>query len=309
MQNKVWLALAALSLVWGGSFLFIEIALEGVGPMTLVWGRVTLAAVVLAAVTKAGGHAWPRGGRTWLAYAVMGMLSTALPFYAISWGQQFITAGEASILTATVPMATVLLAVLFNADENLSRRRVIGVMLGFVGVVVLMAPAVGAGQLDASLGHLAVVGAAWCYAGAALFGKRFSKTTLVVNSTATLVCAAVMLTPLTFVLESPFAAVPPVKSVLAIVAMALLSTAAAYLVYFWVLRTAGATQLVLVTYLIPVSSVTLAAIFLGERVNLASLLGVAGIFLGLAVMDGRLLRLLFKFRQRISRSEPRVRQG
>ncbi len=291
LWNK-WTTLVLLSLLWGGSYIFVEIALVGFTPLTLVLLRVGLAAATLWAVVWLRGHRVPGSPGVWLAYGVMGLLSNVLPFSLISWGQLHITAGQASILNATVPIFTVLMVHAMARDERMGLRQWAGVAVGFFGVVVLMLPTLHAGVSWLSLGQFAALGASVCYAAGVVFGKRFRETSPTVNAAAMLSCSTVLLLPAVLIAEQPWRLRPDGLSWLAVVMLAELSSAAAYLVYFAVLRRWGATHLSLVTYLIPVTALTLGVMLLREALEPVSLVGVGVIFVGLAVIDGRLLTVV-----------------
>jgi drug/metabolite transporter (DMT)-like permease len=282
MTVSNWLKLVVLAILWGGSFVFVEFALEGFGPLTLVLLRVSLAALTLWIVAFALGHRIPTDPRQWGAYVVMGIIVNVLPFTLIAWGQQSITAGVASILTAAVPLFTVLIAHRFG-DERISGNKLVGVVVGFLGVSLLMMRA-GSG-FDFGLGQLAVLVAALCYSVGAVYGKRLGGHSPLVNAAAMMTCAGLMLAPAAFLIERPLAMTPGMSSWIAVIALAELSSALAFLLYFAVLRSAGATFLSLVTFLIPIVSTVLGFFMLGERLGTIELLGMGVIFLGVAVLN------------------------
>jgi drug/metabolite transporter (DMT)-like permease len=293
MPAKNWLNLILLALLWGSSFVFIEVALTGFDPLTLVLLRLALAALILFAVVLAQGLAIPRHPRTWGAYLCMGLLTNVLPFSLIAWGQQHITAGTASILNATVPLFVVFATWRFGTGESLRRNQFVGIFLGFTGVLILMGPGLWREFTLQRAGELCILGAAVCYAAGSIFGKRFKDTPPVVNAAAMCACSALMLLPLTFAVAQPLETQADPKAWLALVAIAVLSTALAFLLYFSILRAAGPTFLSLVTYLIPIVAISLGALFLHEKVTLTNLLGVLVIFLALLILDGRAKRLIF----------------
>lgn len=298
MTVSNWFKLAVLAVLWGGSFVFVEFALQGFGPLTLVLLRVSLAALTLWIVAFALGYRIPTGPRQWVAYVVMGILANVLPFTLIAWGQQSITAGVASILNAAVPLFTVLIAHRFG-DERLSGNKLIGVVVGFIGVSLLMTDG---GGFELGLGQLAVIAAALCYAVASVYGRRLGDFPPLVNAAAMMTCSGLMLAPAAFLVERPLAMTPEVSSWFAVIALAELSSALAFLIYFAVLRSAGATFLSLVTFLIPIVSTIMGYFMLGERLGAIELLGMAVIFLGVAVLNPAVsarLRSLFR------RVEPR----
>lgn len=289
MMGRVeWLLLLTLSVLWGGSFFFVEVALADLPPFSVVLARVGLAALALWALLLARGIAPPRDPALWRAFLVMGVLNNVVPFSLIVWGQTWIAGGLAAIVNATTPLFTVLLAHCLTGDERLTRARLAGVTLGFGGVVVMTGPDALAGLGGELLAQIAVLGAAFSYALAGIYGRRFRTTPPLATATGQLTCSTVVLLPVALVLEPPWTlAVPSPLVWAALAAIALLSTAAAYVVYFALLARAGATNLLLVTFLIPVTAVLLGAGFLGEEVQGRQLVGMLGIALGLAAIDGR----------------------
>jgi len=291
MTGRDWALLVLLSLLWGGSFYFSEIALAAFGPLTVVLGRVGFGALTLLAWLYLSGGRLPTDPRLWGAFLVMGVINNAIPFSLIVWGQVTIDSGLASILNATTPLFVVVLAHVVTRDERLTRARLAGVLLGVAGVAVLIGPAALRQIGDGVLGQLAVLGAAFSYACAGLFGRRFRALPPLVAATGMVTCSAVVLAPIALLVEAPWRARPEAASVGAVLGLAVLCTAAAYWLYFRILRAAGATNLLLVTFLIPVSAVLLGALLLGERLAWTAFAGMALIFAGLAAVDGRVLTL------------------
>ena len=289
MGRKEWLLLVALSLLWGGSFFFAELALVELPPLTVVLGRVGFAALALNAFILLSGRRMPGSPRLWGAFLVMGALNNLLPFSLIVWAQVHIDSGLAAILNATTPLFTVLLAHLLTADERLTRPRLAGVLLGFAGVALMIGPGALKGLGLAGLGQVAVLGAALAYAFAGIYGRRFKALAPSTAACGMLTATTVMILPLALVIEQPWNLSPGAGTWGAVLGLALLCTVLAYLIYFRILASAGATNLLLVTFLIPVSALLLGTIFLGERPDWTAYAGLALIFAGLAAVDGRLL--------------------
>jgi len=289
MTAREWSLLLALSLVWGGSFFFAKIAVAEIPPLTLVLARVGLAAAALHLALRASGVRFPVEARTLRALLVMGALNNAVPFTLIFWGQQEIASGLASILNATTPLWIVLLAHLLVPGERLTPARIGGVAAGLAGVVVLIGPEALAGLGSALAAQLAVLGAALSYAFAGLWGRRFRALPPLATAAGQLTASTLIMAPLALLLDRPWTlAAPQLGTVAAVLALALVSTAFAYLLFFRLLSSAGATSASLVTLLIPVSAVLLGALLLGERLGPEAALGMALIALGLALIDGRL---------------------
>jgi drug/metabolite transporter (DMT)-like permease len=233
----------------------------------------------------------PRGFRrlsTWLALLVMGALNNAIPFSLISWSQLRIDSGLAAILNATTPIFTVLLAHLVG-DERLTARRASGVLLGFLGVAVLIGSAALAHFDPTDLAEVAILAAACSYAFAGLWGRRFRALPVEVAASGMLMGSTAILLPSAMILEHPWTAQPRLDSLAAIAVLGVIGTAVAYLLYFRLLARVGPTNLLLVTFLLPVVALALGAGFLGEQIRAAELFGLLLIMAGLAAIDGRLL--------------------
>ncbi len=273
-----WILLWTLSFLWGGSFLFNELALAGLPAISIVWGRVALAAVLLCVALRVMGQALPPR-RVWPALAVMGVLNNLVPFTLFVLAQGQITGALASVLNATTPLFTVLVAHFATVDERLTPAKAAGVGLGFAGVVVMMVGEDLGGEL---LAILACLGAALSYGLAGVWGRRFRGAGLTPMQTAfgMVTASAVCLTPVWLVVDQPWAlAWPGGGPVLAVVGLASLSSALAYLIFFRILARAGATAISLVTFLIPFSAAGLGWLVLGERLELRHFVGL-GLILG-----------------------------
>lgn len=287
MGPREWGLLVGLSVLWGGSFFFIELALTGLTPLVIVWARVLLGALILGAWARVRGHPFPRTRRGWLEPAAMGALNNALPFILIVWGQTRITGGLAAILNATTPIWVVLLAHVFTTDERLRTHKLVGVGLGLVGVTLLIGPSALAGLGGEVAAQVAVLGAALSYAVAGVFGRRFRGQAPSVIAATSLGWATVYLTPLVLVLERPLAYDGGPVPLVALAGLTVLSTAVAYILYFRLLASAGATNALLVTFLIPVSAVLLGVLFLAETLGPTDLAGMGLILSGLLAVSGR----------------------
>lgn len=290
MGPTEWVLLIALSILWGGSFFFVGVAVAELPPFTIVLLRVALAAIALHLALRALGVAMPWNRDAWLAFFGMGLLNNAIPFSLIVWGQTQIASGLASILNATTPLFTVLVAHVLTADERLTRARLAGVLLGIAGVVLMIGPAA-MGELGRDvLAQLAVLAAALSYACAGVFGRRFKRMAVAPLATAAgqVSASSLLILPLALMVDRPWTMpVPGVTALAAILGLALLSTALAYYLFFRILAAAGAVNLLLVTFLIPVSAILLGCLVLGEVLTLAQLAGMALIGAGLAAIDGR----------------------
>ena len=234
----------------------------------------------------------PSDAGLWGAFLAMGALNNLIPFSLIFWGQTQIASGLASVLNGTTPLWAVVLAHVVALDERMTRSRLAGVLAGLIGVAVMVGPEAFQGLGSQVIAQLAVVGAAVSYAFAGVFGRRFKGHPPVVTAAGQVTATTVMMLPIVVLVDRPWLLpAPGLATWGAVVGLALLSTALAYVIYFRILATAGATNVLLVTFLIPVSAIALAVTVLGERLEPAHLAGMALIGLGLIAIDGRLLAL------------------
>jgi len=295
MNFLEWGLLLILSVLWGGSFFFNGIAVKELPTFTVVVARVTLAAIILLFAMRAMSVSMPRNSTVWAAFFGIGFLNNVVPFSLIAWGQAHVASGVASILNATTPLFTVVVAHKLTSDEKMTRGRLVGVLVGLAGVAIM----IGSDAL-ASLGvnvvaQLACLTAAISYAFAGVFGRRFKAMGVSPFATAAgqVTASSVMLLPIMLLVDKPWTLpLPSTAALLALVGVAALSTALAYILYFRILATAGATNLLLVTFLIPVTAILLGVAVLGETLQSNHWMGMVLIGLGLAAIDGRPWRAL-----------------
>jgi len=295
MSSLEWAMLLALSVLWGGSFFFVGVAVKTLPLFTIVVARVALAAIALHVIVLASGARMPSDLPSWRVYISSGVLNNVVPFSLIVFAQTHIASGVASILNATTPLFTVVVAHFLTRDERLTKGRLVGVVVGFVGVAIM----IGGGALDVLgadiLAQLASLGAALCYAFGGVYGRRFRTLGIppLAAATGQLTASSLILIPIMVVVDRPWTLPTPSTEVIgALLGLALLATALAYLLYFRILATAGATNLLLVTFLIPVTAILLGIGVLGESLEPRHLAGIALIALGLAAIDGRPARSL-----------------
>ena len=294
MNRAERLALLLLSVLWGGSFFFAAVQIKALPPFTIVFLRVGLAAVILNALVKALGMKMPGSRSAWLAFFGMGLLNNAVPFCLVVWGQSHIASGLAAILNATTPISTVIVAHLLTDDEKMSGNRFLGVAIGFFGVVILIGPDSLKGLGTNLLAQVAVLTAAIFYAFAGVYGRRFKLMGIepILTATGQVTASAIVLFPIAMLVDNPWTLTMPALPVWeAIVGSAVLSTSLGYVLYFRILATAGATNLLLVTFLIPVSAIIMGTFGLGEHLEVRQFAGLAFIGAGLAAIDGRPLTL------------------
>lgn len=281
--------LFALSVLWGGSFFFAGAAVRELPPLTIVLVRVALAALMLLPVLWISGHALPRGLAGWMPYLVMGLLNNVVPFSLIVMGQTRIASGLASIVNAMTPLFTVLVLAAFG-DERLTAPRIAGVLLGFLGVAILRGP-----ELDLTgsqtIGIGLCLGAALSYGFSGLWGRRkLAGVPPLVSATCQLMSSSLVMAVLAGAVERPWTLPwPSTRVALALIGLALLATAVAYLLFFAILVRAGASNVMLVTLLIPVTAILLGHLFLGEAISGREIAGALVIASALLIFDGRAL--------------------
>jgi len=282
-MNLVWLFI--LGGLWGSSYLFIKVAVAEVPPLTLVAGRLVLAAAILWVVLLAARQAMPRSRRLWATFAVMGLLNGAVPYSLIFWSEQVISSGLASLLQATMPLFTVLLGHFLMRDERLTAGRVAGVLLGFVGVGLLMLPDLRQGAHANLLGQLAMVASSVSYAGAALVARsRLRGQPALVSTTGQLTMGAVWTVPLSLLVDGPPRAVPSLPALGSWLGLTILGTVIAYVIYFKLIERTSAAFVSTVTYIIPVFGLILGAVVLGESLSATLLVSLGLILAGVLLV-------------------------
>jgi drug/metabolite transporter (DMT)-like permease len=293
MNRADWAILLILSILWGGSFFFIGVAIHSVAPITLVLLRVSLASALLWAWRLIRRETWTLPRAVIPALFLLALLNNALPFILFAFAQRTIPSGLASILNATTPIWGVIVAHLFTQDERMTPGKIAGVLLGFAGVAVMIGADL-LGQTGTNvLAQLACLGSTLSYALAGVWGRRFRGLGVspVAVATGSLSAAAIILLPLALLFEPPWHAFAPAPQAwMALAGLAFFSTAIAYILYFKLLASAGATNSLLVTFLIPVTAILLGTFVLGEQLAPRHIAGMALIGFGLAAIDGRLLR-------------------
>lgn len=283
--------LLLLSMLWGGSYFFVEIALTEWSPLLIVAVRVVIACIVIWVVVLAAGLPVPRSLRVWIAFFWMGLLNNIIPFLLIVWGQKEIESGLAAILTAAAPIFSVIVAGIWLKDEPVTRSKLLGAALGLVGVSILIGPSALAGLSANLLAQFAVLGGALSYAFAGVYARRFTRMNVdpIVAASGQLLMSSLIMITLVLALEAPAQLIESSARIWAVVGlMAVFSTALAYILYFRLLASAGATNAILVTLLIPVTAILLGTLILDERLQWLHFLGMVVIGLGLSVIDGRL---------------------
>jgi drug/metabolite transporter (DMT)-like permease len=298
MDGVSWGLLGLLSLLWGGSFFFYKVLVAALPPFTVVFGRVGLAALALNLLLILRRDPMPTTPRLWGGFLVLGVFNCALPFCCFAWSELRLTSGMAAILNATTPIFAVLVASVLPTGERMTLPRAAAVAFGFLGVIVLVGHDAFAGAASPSGGQrlaseLACLCAAMSYAWAGFYGRRFGGVAPIKIATGQITAAAIVMAPLSLGFDHPWTLAPPSLAVgAALAGIALISTAAAYMLFFRILKRAGASNLLLVTFLVPISALSLGALALRERLASSAFAGMALIGLSLVAIDGRPLAWL-----------------
>ena len=290
MQPTEWAMLLTLSVLWGGSFFFIGVAVREFPPFTLVLLRLTFAALTLHAISAVFGQRMRLGWKLFGAYTGLAVINNAMPFCLISWGQLHIASGLAAILNATTPLFGLVVAHYLTHDEKMTPAKVVGLIVGFAGIVVMIGLDALRGLGINVLAQLAVIAAAVCYAFGGVLSRRlqvFGLTSLQA-STGLFTAGALVQLPAALIVDQPWTLpMPGWHAWAALITLGVISTGVAYIMYFRVLATAGAVNIMLVTFLVPVTSILLGISFLDETLHARELAGMALIGFGLMIIDGR----------------------
>lgn len=293
MNARDWVQLFLLGALWGASFFLAKVAVAEIAPLTLVFLRVSIAALAL--------HVWLRirgvsvrpmvemaGG-----FAMLAILNNIIPFSLIFIGQTELGAGLASVINATTPFWTILVANVLTADEKLNWNKMSGILLGIAGTMVMIGPGMLAGLGGPAWAKLAILGATLSYAFAAIHARRFKAVDPALVATGQLTASTILMLPIALSIDGPAAVLAGDTAIWsAVIALALLSTAWAYILFFNIVASAGATNVSLVTLIVPASAILLGVAFLGELLEPFEMLGMGLIAIGLVTIDGRLFRLL-----------------
>ncbi|MDP4822972.1 MAG: DMT family transporter [Aestuariivirgaceae bacterium] len=286
-----WAMLITLSMIWGGSFFFNRIAVSELPVFTIVALRVGIAACILWLIVLATRTPLPGDRKTYQRLFLLGFINSVIPFSLIVWGQTRIGSGPASILNATTPFFTIIVANAFLADERLTWQKFTGVIIGIAGVAAMIGVSAFEDAAADVIAELALIGASIAYALGTTFARQFRSHPPLIVATGQITSAALIITPIAIIADQAWTLpLPRTEVMLSVASLAALCTAFAYLLYFRILRSAGATNVALVTFLVPVSAILLGILFLGEHLEWRHLTGMAAISAGLALIDGRLIR-------------------
>jgi drug/metabolite transporter (DMT)-like permease len=276
--------LLVLATLWGASYALIKVGVETIPPVTLIAGRTLIAAALLLAVVRWRGLALPRDGATWRRFLVQACLNSAIPFTLIAWGEQRVDAGLATVLNSTAPIFVFLLTAAITRHEPVTMRKLLGVVSGMAGVCLIIGAEALSGFGEQLLAPLAIVAAAVCYAGAAIFGKTFKDLDPILPAAGSLICGAALLLPASLTIDRPWTLAPSRDSVLALIGLSVFSTALALVIYFRLVHTLGSVGVTSQAYLRVPIGVAIGVVFLGEPLTLVAFLGLACVVIGVAAM-------------------------
>jgi drug/metabolite transporter (DMT)-like permease len=282
-----WALFVALGIMWGSSYLFIKLAIDSFGTFTLISLRLATGTVLLWAVLKASGIALPRDRRLYGHLVLMACVNIALPFTLITWAEQSVESALAAILTAAVPIFVIVIAPVFLPEEPIRVNGVVGLVVGFIGIVVLVSPGLADVGGDLS-GELALVGAALVYAIGAVYNRRIVRAVPpLIPATLQVTFAFLLVTVLAFILERPFESRPDLEAIFSVVWLGVFGSGLAYLCYFRLITRWGATRTSLVAYLLPVVGIILGLVVLSEPVDARIIVGTALVIAGVALVNSR----------------------
>ncbi|MBD9627477.1 MULTISPECIES: DMT family transporter [Ensifer] len=278
------LLLLALATLWGASYTFIKIGIETIPPVTLIAARTLIAGALLLAVLRWRGLSLPRDAATWRRFLFQACLNSVVPFTLIAWAEQTIDAGIASILNATTPIFAFLMTALITRHEAVTARKLVGIVAGMTGISLIIGMEAFGGLGEQLLPQLAVVLATVCYAGAAIFGRGFKGLDPMMPAAGSLIAGAALLIPVSLVVDRPWALAPSTESLLALLGLAVFSTALAFAIYFRLIQTLGSVGATAQAYLRVPIGVAIGALFLGERLSDTAWIGLGCVIVGVAAM-------------------------
>ncbi len=264
-MSKNYTLLLILATMWSASFAFIKVGVESVGPLTLTWSRLAIAALILYVWLKIKGRSLPTDIRSWGVFAFIGLVGNALPFSLISWGETRIDSGLTAILMGVMPVTTALLAHLFIKDEPFTGRTALALIIGFIGLVILLGADAMQGLTAPLLAQIAVLSSAICYGASATFTRYFgARSSGAVMASGTMITAVLWMTPITLMMEQPFNQAPTLVGLIAIGYLGIFPTGIAALIFFYLIAQLGANRFAQVNYIVPVLGALWGILFLDE---------------------------------------------
>ncbi len=297
MSNFLWLLF--LAALWGPSFLFIKVAVEDIPPLTMVVGRVGIATILLYILLRFQGRKLPKFGLTWKHFAVMAFFQHALPFTLFNWGEQYIDSALAAILNGTVPLFTIILAHIFTYDDRITPAKMLGVLVGFGGLILLILPSLVGGVQATTWGLIAITVASVSYGIAIVYSRlNLRGQPPLVAPTAQLGIATLFMLPLALIVEQPYTlALPSFSAVSSLFALAVFGTALAFVVFYHIIERVSASYVSMVTYIVPVFGVVLGVLILDEQLQWNAYAGCALILAGVMVVNGIFDRSIARLRR------------
>jgi drug/metabolite transporter (DMT)-like permease len=279
-----YVLLLVLATLWGASYSLIKVGVETIPPVTLIAARTLIAAALLLAIARWRGLGFHRDGETWRRFLIQACLNSAIPFTLIAWGEQRVDAGLATVLNSTAPIFVFLLTAAITRHEPVTMRKLFGVISGMAGVCLIIGAEVLSGFSEQLLAPLAIVVAAICYAGAAIFGKTFKDLDPILPAAGSLICGAAILLPASLLIDQPWTLMPSRDSMLALIGLSVFSTALALVIYFRLVHTLGSVGVTSQAYLRVPIGVAIGVVFLGEQLTIVAVLGLACVVVGVAAM-------------------------
>ena len=276
--------LLLLATLWGASYTFLKVAVETIPPITLIAGRTLIAGLLLAAIMHGRGVKMPTDVANWRRFLFQACLNSVIPWVMVAWGAQALDAGVATILNSTAPIFTFFLTFAITRHEAVTSRKLVGVVAGMVGICLIVGVQALAGLGEQLAAQIALLLAAVCYAGAAIFGRAFRDLDPMAPAAGSLLCGAAILIPLSLVVDRPWTLAPSMNSLLALLALAVFSTAFAFVIYFRLIRTLGSVGTTAQAYLRVPIGVAIGVLFLGETPTSTAWIGLGCVVAGVAAM-------------------------
>jgi len=276
--------LLVLATLWGASYTFIRVAVATIPPITLIAGRTAIAGVLLLVIMHWRGVRMPRDAATWRRFLFQACLNSVIPWTMIAWGERSLDAGLATILNSTSPIFTFFLTLAVTRHETLGFRKLIGVVAGMAGICLIVGVQALSGLGEQLAAQIVTVLAAICYAGAAIFSRGFKGLDPMAPAAGSLLSGAAILIPISLVVEQPWTLAPSTSSLLALLGLAVFSTAFAFVIYFRLIQTLGSVGTTAQAYLRVPIGVALGVLFLGERLSTTAWIGLGCVVIGVAAM-------------------------
>ena len=276
--------LVLLATLWGASYTFIKLGVATISPITLIAARTVIAGVLLLVIMHWRGVKLPRDAANWRRFMFQACLNSVIPWTLLAWGERALDAGLATILNSTSPIFTFFLTLAITQHEALSPRKLIGVAAGMAGICLIVGVQALGGLGEQLFAQIVTVLAAICYAGAAIFGRGFKNLDPMAPAAGSLLCGAAILIPLSLVVDRPWTLAPSASSMLALLALAVFSTALAFVIYFRLIQTLGSVGTTAQAYLRVPIGVAIGVLFLGESLSATAWIGLGCVVLGVAAM-------------------------